>query len=241
MTTAQAMEEELQKSVLRSENATWDANEGGSEQFNMDTAQGSTNGTIFIAPNGLIRAQSTTQGDDISDRDASGEEMEEDEEEDASGEEDLDLLQEPQGNVLSQSHDSEQHSLSDDEGEDEDASGEEEEEAVGAVKIQPSSVIDEAEEDDDSEVSEAPSAIEEDHDSEDEDEEEGVWEDARDGAGEEEEEESDAGPSNVCMFCKQDEEHDPSEDFESYLACAVCGENGEYPSSRIPLTPDVWT
>ncbi len=26
-------------------------------------------------------------------------------------------------------------------------------------------------------------------------------------------------------FCGEDEEHDPSEDFEEYLACAVCGDN----------------
>jgi len=28
-------------------------------------------------------------------------------------------------------------------------------------------------------------------------------------------------------FCKQTEENDPSEDFEEYLACAVCGDNGK--------------
>jgi histone acetyltransferase SAS3 len=30
---------------------------------------------------------------------------------------------------------------------------------------------------------------------------------------------------NLCRFCQQDEEHDPSADFEEYLACAVCGDN----------------
>ena len=34
------------------------------------------------------------------------------------------------------------------------------------------------------------------------------------------------GHSNTfTRFCQQDEEHDPSEDFEEYLACAVCGDN----------------
>lgn len=28
-------------------------------------------------------------------------------------------------------------------------------------------------------------------------------------------------------FCGDDEEHDPSEEFEEYLACAVCGDNGK--------------
>lgn len=35
-------------------------------------------------------------------------------------------------------------------------------------------------------------------------------------------------------FCGQDEEHDPGEDFEEYLACAVCGDNGEF--SRLVLS-----
>lgn len=29
-------------------------------------------------------------------------------------------------------------------------------------------------------------------------------------------------------FCHEDEEHDPSEEFEEYLACSVCGDNGTY-------------
>jgi hypothetical protein len=32
-----------------------------------------------------------------------------------------------------------------------------------------------------------------------------------------------------CRFCGQDEEHDPGEEFEEWLACAVCGDNGEFP------------
>ncbi|TKA77487.1 hypothetical protein B0A55_05376 [Friedmanniomyces simplex] len=31
--------------------------------------------------------------------------------------------------------------------------------------------------------------------------------------------------ANRCVFCEQDEEHDPGADFEEYLACAVCGDN----------------
>jgi len=29
-------------------------------------------------------------------------------------------------------------------------------------------------------------------------------------------------------FCGQDEYHDPGEDFEENLACAVCGDNGTF-------------
>jgi histone acetyltransferase SAS3 len=32
----------------------------------------------------------------------------------------------------------------------------------------------------------------------------------------------------LLRFCHQDEEHDPSEDFEEYMACAVCGDNCKF-------------
>ena len=32
-----------------------------------------------------------------------------------------------------------------------------------------------------------------------------------------------------CRFCGQDEEQDPGEEFEEWLACAVCGDNGKFP------------
>jgi hypothetical protein len=30
----------------------------------------------------------------------------------------------------------------------------------------------------------------------------------------------------LLSYCNQDEENDPSPDFEEYLACGVCGDNG---------------
>ncbi|TKX18218.1 MOZ/SAS-like protein 2 [Elsinoe australis] len=48
----------------------------------------------------------------------------------------------------------------------------------------------------------------------------------------EEEGEVDNAVSNTCVFCGQDEEHDPSEDFEEYLACAVCGDNAHRQCAR---------
>lgn len=30
---------------------------------------------------------------------------------------------------------------------------------------------------------------------------------------------------NICRFCNQDEVHDPSEEFEEYLSCTVCGDH----------------
>ncbi|KUL91359.1 hypothetical protein ZTR_01813 [Talaromyces verruculosus] len=35
-----------------------------------------------------------------------------------------------------------------------------------------------------------------------------------------------------CIFCGQDEDHDPSEDFEEYLTCAVCGDHSHRQCAR---------
>ncbi|KAL4908164.1 hypothetical protein BDW74DRAFT_146958 [Aspergillus multicolor] len=35
-----------------------------------------------------------------------------------------------------------------------------------------------------------------------------------------------------CIFCNQDEDHDPSEDFEEYLSCAVCGDHSHRQCAR---------
>lgn len=32
----------------------------------------------------------------------------------------------------------------------------------------------------------------------------------------------------ASRFCGEDEEHDPGEEFEEYLACSVCGDNGKF-------------
>ncbi|KAI4187031.1 MAG: hypothetical protein LQ346_005572, partial [Caloplaca aetnensis] len=37
---------------------------------------------------------------------------------------------------------------------------------------------------------------------------------------------------NNCVFCQQDEEHDPSEEYEEYMACAVCGDNSHRQCAR---------
>ncbi|PNS16414.1 hypothetical protein CAC42_148 [Sphaceloma murrayae] len=60
---------------------------------------------------------------------------------------------------------------------------------------------------------------------------ENEWE-ADNAAAEEEDIEVDNAVSNTCVFCGQDEEHDPGEDFEEYLACAVCGDNAHRQCAR---------
>lgn len=37
---------------------------------------------------------------------------------------------------------------------------------------------------------------------------------------------------NNCVFCGNDEENDPSEDFEEYMACSVCGDNAHRQCAR---------
>lgn len=41
----------------------------------------------------------------------------------------------------------------------------------------------------------------------------------------------------MLRFCGQDEEHDPGEDFEEYLACSVCGDNGKLRLPAIFILP----
>ncbi|KAL8802589.1 MAG: hypothetical protein Q9200_006537, partial [Gallowayella weberi] len=42
----------------------------------------------------------------------------------------------------------------------------------------------------------------------------------------------DVATRNNCVFCGKDEEHDPSEEFEEYMACAVCGDNSHRQCAR---------
>lgn len=93
-----------------------------------------------------------------------------------------------------------------------------EDEGVGAVKLRPGETD---EEDHESEASAAtPSDAESEGDAEWEEDEEVPENDDAD-------EESDNAQSNNCIFCKENEENDPSEEFEAYLTCAGCGDNCE--------------
>lgn len=125
-----------------------------------------------------------------------------------------------------------------------DAEGEEDEEPVLSIR-RPPKAAEEEDGDVDAEVetaSEAHPESESDHDSDTntDTEVENEWEAESDTAAEVEAEIVDP---NQCMlvfpilhclknktnrmarFCGGDEEHDPSEEFEEYLACAVCGDN----------------
>lgn len=94
---------------------------------------------------------------------------------------------------------------------------EDEAEGVGAVKIKPGETDeDDSESEDDASLasgaSDGESAAEWEAEAENEDD---------------EDEDSEAEPATLCMFCKKDEENDPGEEFEPFLACKGCGEHGK--------------
>ncbi|KAL2075366.1 hypothetical protein VTL71DRAFT_309 [Oculimacula yallundae] len=135
-----------------------------------------------------------------------------------------------------------------DEFEDEDAEG------VGAVKIQPRRLDDDDDEDvvtgsdneDDVSVASGASGADEDEskDSSDAEIEEERWVPAAEGEEEEEEEGKGNSNPNRCIFCQLDEENDPSEEFELYLACGVCFDNAHRQCAReaeaLKTEDEVW-
>lgn len=208
MASAQAMEEELQQSVLLSEGADYDAADSGADSATKSMAPNARGWAAGSAQAGAAAGDADSD-EELSDRDASGEEIDDD----ASGEEDNDPLsrQIMVGDATAEADNEEDSELEDADGEDDDV----EDEGVGAVKIKPGELDD---------VSDLPSAADDDSDDD-----EAAWEEA-DAA--DEDEESDTAPANTCMFCKQDEENDPSEDFEAFLACTGCGENAHQQCAR---------
>lgn len=149
---------------------------------------------------------------------------EEDEEmlsdEDAEGEDEDEVVDSAPNNDEEESEEEEE-----DEDEDEDAEG------VGAVKIQPGLLEDDDEDaesvsDDDDDASVASGEDDDESKGSSDAEVEVDWE-----AAAEEDEEEPANP-NRCIFCQQDEENDPSEEFELYLACGVCGDNAHRQCAR---------
>ncbi|KAM0265647.1 hypothetical protein ACHAQJ_000081 [Trichoderma viride] len=224
MTSAQSMEEELQQSVRLSEDAEYEtADTAGEDALTPAAFKART----IIAGSSENRIEGNNSMDmdedddeELSDRDASGEEIDEEMDQDAEGEDYTELVN--QQIVVSNGRPFQAN-----EDEDDEADGEEDgNEGVGAVKIKPGDTDDDDEDADDdaeSDVSDLLSAAEDDSD------EEPAWEDAGEVG---EDDDSEIGPSNICMFCKQDEENDPSEDFEAFLSCVRCGDNAHQQCAR---------
>ncbi|KAH5433113.1 histone acetyltransferase [Parastagonospora nodorum] len=134
------------------------------------------------------------------------------------------------------------------EGSDVDAEGEEvddeedEAEPVGAVKIalrRPASSDEEDDYNDEEAVAHSSDAKTSDSEDESgaESEEEAPWQAESENGEEVEAARSDP---NVCIYCNQDEENDPSPEYEEYLSCGVCGDNAHRQCARDAntLSPD---
>ncbi|PFH56194.1 hypothetical protein XA68_16916 [Ophiocordyceps unilateralis] len=203
MASAQAMEEELQQSVLLSEDAEYETADSFADNA---TETAAAPGIAGSAESDARQGVNSDEEDDdqLSDRDASGEEI------------DDDAYIEEENDALAQQIIVGDISIEGDDGDQGDA--DDADEGVGAVKIRPGESVNE--DDAESDVSDLPSA---------ESDEEVAWEeeDAAD-----EDDDSDAAPPNTCIFCKQDEENDPSEDFEAFLDCTSCGENAHQQCAR---------
>ncbi|KAK4199759.1 putative histone acetyltransferase [Triangularia verruculosa] len=110
---------------------------------------------------------------------------------------------------------------------DEDAEDEEDgedDEGVGAVKIKPGETDDESDSAHSADSASVASVSDNDSDAGAEE-----WEPTNNDEGEEDEDETDDGH---CIFCKQNEENDPSEEFEVYLACTRCQDNAHQQCAR---------
>ncbi|KAK0382804.1 hypothetical protein NLU13_9899 [Sarocladium strictum] len=208
MSSARAAEDELQQSVLLSaEDAEYEIAEQGNEASAVRAESHAHGINGDTEPTGSDSSLGEPEDAESEDRDASGEEVEEDV--DASGDDEIDLV--PQ-----HAH----HAATDEDGS-EASDSDDGEEAVGAVKSRKSSLSDES--DQESEVSSRQSVVEDDSD-------EAPWE-QEDEAGEDDED-SETAQANVCFFCKQDEENDPSEDFEAFLTCKVCKNHAHQQCAR---------
>ncbi|KAJ5662779.1 hypothetical protein N7462_011705 [Penicillium macrosclerotiorum] len=109
-------------------------------------------------------------------------------------------------------------------------------EPVGAVKVPGDDTSSSSEEDETATADgDVDPAFEEDNDrresssSESESEAEEDWEAESNGH---EDADADIRSRSNCMFCSQDEEHDPSEDFEEWLTCNVCGDHSHRQCAR---------
>jgi histone acetyltransferase SAS3 len=227
MTEAQLMEEELQQSVMVSEDEQDMPGAAAiGENYSARVARTVSDDRVLDE----IEGDEEASGDNSEDEDAvsaedgqqdghsedeSGDEdageEDDDFEVDAEGEDDDEVINNPTEVRGGRRRTGDTRTNDDNLDEDESEDGEDDDEGVGAVKIKPGETDDE----------DGSSASGSDGESEGD----GDWEEAAENPAEEDE--SEDATSNLCMFCKQDEDNDPGEEFESYLTCVSCGENGE--------------
>lgn len=226
MAAATLSEKQIQQSMPTSEDdAEYE------EDFDQDVDMGA-NAEAFAANKQLLNgvhqahvegSEDEDEDDEDEDRDKDDAEGDEDElsDRDAEGEEDDDHMEDTLR--------VEQDRAGDEEEEDEDEDGE----GVGAVKIQPAGLDEDedaasAQDDDEESDDTADDVSKNSSESESEAEVEGEWE----AEAAQDDEETERVDPNRCIFCQQDEDHDPSPEFEEYLACAVCGDNAHRQCAR---------
>ncbi|OAF63342.1 hypothetical protein VC83_00179 [Pseudogymnoascus destructans] len=228
MAAAMLLEEQVQQSMPTSEDdAEYE------EDYDQDVDMGA-NAEAFAANNQLLNGvhNNHTNG---SAYDEHGDENNEEEDEDHRQEDDLSDRDAEGEDDYEQDHgDTIRISMGGDGAMDDEEENEDDEdgEGVGAVKIQPREPDDDEDDaefgQDDAEESE--DAVDDaSHDSSDESEveAEAEWE-----AAVAQDDEAEPIDPNRCIFCHQDEEHDPSPEFEECLACAVCGDNAHRQCAR---------
>jgi len=108
-----------------------------------------------------------------------------------------------------------------DEQDDDDEDEEDDAEGVGAVKIRPGDTDDES-----ADSASIASAASSDHESEAE------WEGPAENDNDDEDEGSEVADLNLCLVCKKPEESDPSDGFEAFLACSSCGDHAHQQCAR---------
>lgn len=224
---AQSMEEELQQSVMVSEgdvdetmpdadmNARNGVSPATSDQIEMDANEEDDTGREDEEGDGDDGEDDSESGDEESDSEDDGQDEDPDnddfeDEADENEEDELDTQPATVQTYRTRRRERGVDNENEDGGDDED-----EDEGVGAVKIKPGET-----EDDSADSASSHSGAQSDQESESEDEWEGLEPEK-----ENDEDESEAADTDLCMFCKQDEQHDPAEEFEVYLSCGNCGEN----------------
>lgn len=219
MAAAVLVEEELQQSLATSdEDAEFEEDDELAADILADSADAfAANNQLH---NGMLEQSCDEEDEEEEEEEEGDEEMISDE--DAEGEEDDEIDSAP--------GDGEDDSEVEEEVEEED-DDDEDGEGVGAVKIQPGLQI--REDDDEASISdedEGSVASVGDEDDESKDSTDAEVEEEWEAAAVDEEEEP-VNP-NRCIFCQQDEENDPGEEFELYLSCGVCGDNAHRQCAR---------
>ncbi|KAI1373554.1 hypothetical protein F4677DRAFT_429264 [Hypoxylon crocopeplum] len=256
MANTQLMQEELQQSVVLSEEDAEFEEDLLNDAMMIDSSvplpEGSSAEEQFIPPeHNQDEAGDYGEDDDtelgvVPVGDVVPEDDEEDELEDIPAEDDVHQDEE-------ESSSDDDHIHDDEDAFDVDAEGEEDEDDAGQPHADPNAASSDdddaedeaAEEDDENEgvgaVKIKPGDTDEESESEDEislasgssDRESAAeWDEVVENEEEEEEEDSDVADPNNCIFCKKDEEHDPAEEFEAYLTCKGCGEHAHQQCAR---------